>query len=141
MKKNNVLPYRFFPASDMHQTNIFDDYIQMTFSDFLKETIQMHVLTGTKVSCLDTISCVNDTGVLACGQKCERVQCMYLHTLYKGNQLNEAAVIIAINDLTTKNLRFFKGLWDLVQNDIMVWCELLPDIARQEITYLENITA
>lgn len=141
MKKNNTLPYRFLAATDIYKTNISGDYTQLTFSEFLKETIQMHVLTGTKVSCLDTISCTNDTGILACGKKCEQIQCMYLHTLYKGNQLNEAAVIIAINDLNTKNLRFFKGLWDITQNDIMVWYELLPDIARQEITYLENLTA
>lgn len=55
MKKNNTLPYRFLAATDIYKTNISGDYTQLTFSEFLKETIQMHVLTGTKVSCLDTI--------------------------------------------------------------------------------------
>jgi hypothetical protein len=139
MEKNNTSPYRFLPASDPHKINISIDYNQIKFSDFLKETIQMHALTGTKVSYLDTISCINDTGLLDCGKKCEQIQCVYLHTLYKGTQINDATVIITINDLTTKKLRFFKGLWDFAQNDIMLWCELLPDIAKQEIMYLENI--
>jgi hypothetical protein len=138
MEKNNTLPYRFLPATE-ERAFVPNDYKNHTFSNFIKETIQMHVLTGIKVTYIDSLSCINDTGILACGQRCEQVECVYIHTHCNGRQLNETTIIIAIHDTTTKTLRFFKGLWDIVQNDIMVWCELMPDMAKQEIEYLANI--
>jgi hypothetical protein len=139
MDKNNTLPYLFLPATEDRQTFTSDDCRHMSFSDFLRETIQMHVLTSTKVSWIDHLPYVNDTGIIACGPMLEQVQCIYVYTDFRRRQLTDAAVIMAIHDNITKQLRFFKGLWDTIQSDIMVWCELMPDLARQEIAYLETI--
>jgi hypothetical protein len=142
MKKNITLPYRFLPAAT--STEGTEPFISdgcnktMTLSDFLRETIQIHALTNAKVSCFDDIQCTNDTGIPACGHQCEQIQCIYVYTQFKEHKLKEAAVILVIHDSSIKQLRFFKGLWDISQSDIMVWCELIPDLAKQEIVYLEN---
>lgn len=140
-KDNNNLPYRFLPATDNQHPFITDTCKQITFSEFLKDAVQMHILTGTKITRLDNISCVNDTGILACGPLFEQVNCTYLHIQFKEQQFKNASVILVTSSEQTKQLRFFKGIWDPVQEDIMVWCELIPDMARQEIKYLETINS
>lgn len=140
MQNNSTLSYRFLPATvTASDTVSMEGHIFRTFSHFLRESIFNNPATIKEATLIKQVPCINDTGIKICGTYFEHVQQIYIRT-----QLNKTlvtgSVILAINDCHAKQLRFFKGLWDHDQSDITVWCELMPDIAKQEIAYLETIT-
>ena len=137
--KTTILPYRFLPAiASANQHDLENATQSQTFSHFLRESIFSGTETIQQVYLLDEIRCINDTGISICGYHFEHVKKIYIHK-YFNHGATAGIILLAIDDQNTKTQRFLKGLWAPEQSDVTVWSELMPDIARQEIAYLETI--
>jgi len=126
--------YRFLPAIITSLENYCVQTAALTFSEFIRRTIAQ--TKSPQKYIFNSLSCINDTGIRACGTRFEHVKNIYVSSDLKTNQ---GSIILAIqNPYHYKDL-YFKGTWNTFDMDINVWCELMPERALAEISLFNQL--
>jgi hypothetical protein len=126
--------YRFLPAIITSLENYCAQTTALTFSEVIRRAIAQ--TKSPQKYIFNSLSCINDTGIRACGTRFEHVKNIYISS---GLKTGQGSIILAIqNPYHYKDL-YFKGTWNTSDMNITVWCELMPERALAEISFFAQL--